>query len=53
MDFERAVRQGIRADGTAISPVMPWEQFSQLTDDEINALWLYLQSIPPIPGDGN
>ncbi len=53
MDFERAVRQGIRADGTVISPIMPWEQFSQLTDDEMEALWLYLQSIPPIPRDGN
>lgn len=52
-DFETAMRTGIRADGTAINAVMPWEQFSLLTDDEMQALWLYFRSVPPISGNGN
>jgi hypothetical protein len=26
---------------------MPWKIFSGMTDDEITALWAYLQTVPP------
>jgi hypothetical protein len=25
---------------------MPWLAFAEMTDDELSALWLYLQSLP-------
>jgi len=51
-DFERAMRQGIRPDGSAVNPVMPWPNFAQMTDDEITALWLYLQTVPAASSAG-
>lgn len=46
-DFFRAMRGGKRPDGTAIrTPYMPWPLAGQMTDDEMRALWMYLQSVP-------
>lgn len=42
-DFARALRTGIRPDSTPISPFMPWEQYSGLTETEVRALWAFLQ----------
>ena len=28
--------------------MMPFERLGQMTNDEIQAIWLYLQSLPPI-----
>jgi hypothetical protein len=30
------------------SELMPWETLGKLTDEEMKALWLYLQSLPPV-----
>ena len=46
-DFVKALREGKRPDGTDINPFMPWKNFSQMTDQEVGALWLYLQTVPP------
>ncbi len=48
-DFVRAVRQGVRPDGRAIDPFMPWPYFAGMTDDEVSALWLYVRSVPARP----
>jgi mono/diheme cytochrome c family protein len=45
-DFERAIRHGVRIDGTPINVFMPWPIFSKMTDDEVRALWLHLRSVP-------
>ncbi|HEX2101291.1 MAG TPA: cytochrome c, partial [Candidatus Synoicihabitans sp.] len=45
-DFFAALRTQRRPDGSQIHPVMP-AAFGQLTDNEIKALWLYLQSLEP------
>lgn len=34
--------------GRAILPPMPWEEFSQLTDDDLKSIFTYLQSLPAI-----
>jgi mono/diheme cytochrome c family protein len=48
--FEQVLREGQRPDGTAVDPTkMPWPAFKHLTDEEITALWLYLQSVPAKP----
>lgn len=38
-DFVRAMRQGVRPDGTPIRETMPWPRFKDLTDTELTALW--------------
>lgn len=48
-DFLRAMREGKRPDGSDIDPFMPWKTFARLTDIELRALWLHLQSLPPTP----
>jgi mono/diheme cytochrome c family protein len=50
VDFIRAMREGKRPNGSEINAkAMPWPIFSQMTDTELSALWLYLQSIPTQP----
>jgi len=47
-DFRRALREGVTPEGKVLDPkVMPWPLASQMTDVEMEALWLYLQSLPP------
>lgn len=45
-DFRRALREGVRPGGTKIDTVMPWRLAGKMSDEEIHALWLYLQSVP-------
>jgi mono/diheme cytochrome c family protein len=44
--FSNAVRFGKRPDGQPLSHVMP--PMAILTDDDISALWAYLQTVPPV-----
>jgi mono/diheme cytochrome c family protein len=49
-DFTRALREGVRPDGTPIqlpmTLVLPYAQ--QMTEVETQALWAYLQSVEPV-----
>lgn len=45
-DFVKVIRTGVRPDGTALATAMPWPAFKEMSDDELGALWLYLQSMP-------
>jgi mono/diheme cytochrome c family protein len=47
-DFITAMRFGLDPAGNTIDPeIMPWPAIGQMTDDELQAIWLYLQSLPP------
>ena len=47
-DVKTALRSGMTPEGKVLDPaVMPWPIAAQMTDVEIEALWLYLQSLPP------
>jgi mono/diheme cytochrome c family protein len=49
-DFIRVMRTGVTPDGKQIANrYMPWQALGQMTDDELKALWLYLQSLPAKP----
>jgi mono/diheme cytochrome c family protein len=48
-DFLRALREGRRRDGSAISEKMPWKSYGRMTDTELKALWAYLQTVAPLP----
>ena len=45
--FVRTMRSGITPQGNLLDPrFMPWNRFTQMTGDELDAIWLYLQSLP-------
>jgi mono/diheme cytochrome c family protein len=48
--FARFLRTGIRPNGILVGQVMPIRQTSRMTDEEIQALWLYLQTLPATQG---
>ena len=43
-DFERAVRRGVRPDGVALYPAMPFVSYAVVKDDDIKALYAYFMS---------
>ena len=45
-DFSRAIRQGIRPNGVPLGRDMPFVQFARYSDDEVAAIWMYLQTVP-------
>lgn len=40
-DFERAVRRGIRHDGSALYPAMPFPSYARMSDQDTLALYAY------------
>jgi cytochrome c553 len=46
--FIRALRTGKTPDGGSILPPMPWQNYAKMTDEDLKAVWAYLQSIPPV-----
>lgn len=46
-EFVRVLREGVRPDGSKVSPMMPWQALSQLSDDELQGLYLYLKTLAP------
>lgn len=48
-DFIQTMRTGARPDGYVLKDPMPWKTIGKMTDDELRALWLYLQSVPAKP----
>lgn len=48
-DFITTLRTGVAPDGEQLDQeLMQWQLTNLLTDDELRAIWLYLQSLPPI-----
>lgn len=48
-DFIAAMLQGVRPGGAVMNEFMPSKWFKDMTDGELRALWLYLQTVPPQP----
>lgn len=49
--FEKAVREGKFKgldNSRMLLPPMPWPNYGQLSNDDLAAIWAYLQSIPPV-----
>ncbi len=46
-EFRRAMRTGVRPDGSRVAAFMPWRQYAAMTDGELAALWRYLRTAPP------
>jgi hypothetical protein len=44
----RAIREGIGHDDRALAPVMRYENFKHLSDEDLASVVVYLRSIPPV-----
>jgi hypothetical protein len=50
-DFMRAMKQGKfkgMEAGRDLLPPMPWQNFANLTDEDVKAIFVYLKTIPPV-----
>ena len=48
-DFTRALREGISPQGEHYYPAFPYTSYTQLTDADLRALWVYLRSLKSVP----
>lgn len=48
-DFFKSMREGVRPDGTSIDPVMPWAAMGHMSDVELEAMFVYFQSLDVKP----
>lgn len=44
----RAIREGIGHDGRALFPMMPYENYRHLSDEDLASVIVYLRSLPPV-----
>jgi len=44
----RAIREGIGHDGRPLIPLMPYESFRHLSDEDLASIIVYLRSVPPV-----
>ncbi|MGO8815100.1 MAG: c-type cytochrome [Terriglobia bacterium] len=44
----RAIREGIGHDGRALFPLMPYEHYRSMSDEDLASVIVYIRSIPPI-----
>jgi len=47
-DIVQAIRTGKRLDGSPMLPPMPWPMYSQMTDEDLQALAAYLKALPAV-----
>jgi mono/diheme cytochrome c family protein len=46
--FARAIREGIGHDGRALFPMMPYQDFRNMSDEDLASIVVYLRSLPPV-----
>lgn len=51
-DFEKAMKTGERPDGTVLHEAMPYKVYAGMEDDDVEALWKYLRTVPAKPAGG-
>ena len=52
-DFVTAIRTGVTPTGRELqSDVMPWKDYANFTDEELSAIWAYLNSLEALPTNG-
>src|SRR5215471_7295251 len=46
--FIKTLRTGKKPEGEDLLPPMPWELYKVFSDDDIKAIWAFLQTIPAV-----
>jgi mono/diheme cytochrome c family protein len=46
--FARAIREGIGYDGRTLFPMMPYQNFRNLSDEDLAAVIVYIRSLEPV-----
>jgi mono/diheme cytochrome c family protein len=46
--FARAIREGIGHDGRTLFPLMPYEDFRKLSDEDLDSIIVYIRSLEPV-----
>lgn len=47
----RAVREGVSRDGRALFPMMPYQSFAKMSDEDVYSLVAYLRTMPAVKSD--
>ena len=47
-ELARAIREGIRPDGSLIGPPMPFPLYRKLSDTDVTAIVAFLRTLPPV-----
>jgi mono/diheme cytochrome c family protein len=52
-EFKTCMRTGRTPDGRQLTDFMPWKALANMTDDDLQAVYLYLQSLPDMQTASN
>jgi mono/diheme cytochrome c family protein len=44
----RAIREGVKHDGSTIFPLMPYFEYKNLSDEDLASVVVYVRSVPPV-----
>jgi mono/diheme cytochrome c family protein len=44
----RAIREGVGHDGRALFPIMPYQHYHNMSDEDLASIVVYLRSLPPV-----
>ena len=47
-EIARAIREGVSRDGSALFPIMPYESFRDMSDEDLASVVVYLRTIPAV-----
>ena len=47
-EIARAIREGISKDGSALFPIMPYEDFRVYDDEDVKSIVVYLRTLQPV-----
>jgi mono/diheme cytochrome c family protein len=47
-DFRNALHHGRNAEGQPLYPAMPYLHYTKMRDDDVEAIWAYVQSVPAV-----
>lgn len=46
-EIKRMIREGVRPDGSAMMPPMPFPYYARISDEDLDAIVAYLRTLPP------
>lgn len=52
-DFINTIRTGVKPGAIPLSEEMPWKYYQKMTDEELKAIWAYLNSLPATTAQSN